>query len=158
MSTLLALPSCASVIEGDFHLEQRKDPKLKKLIDYLEKGTLPSSDRNARRVAMRALNFIIIDKILYLVDGCPQNKKLAAVPCHLQKQILRDYHGSQMAGHFSSNQLYNTYFVFTSGGGMVCIPMLLDTVECAIAMRMGRRKKPPLHPHSCKKTISNTWH
>ena len=37
VSTLLVSPSCASIVEGDFHLEQRKDLKLKELIDYLEK-------------------------------------------------------------------------------------------------------------------------
>ena len=34
--TFVSRPN-VQVIEGEFHMEQRKDPKLKQLIDYLEK-------------------------------------------------------------------------------------------------------------------------
>ena len=42
ITTLLYIPPSVNITESDFHLEQRKDPKLKELIDHLEKGTLPS--------------------------------------------------------------------------------------------------------------------
>ena len=101
ITTLLYIPPSFNITESDFHLEQRKDPKLKELIDYLEKGMLPSGRQEAKRVAARALNFTIVDKILYLLDGRPLSRKQAAVPSHLQQEVLHNYHRRQMAGHFS---------------------------------------------------------
>jgi len=70
--------------EGNFHVEQRKDPKLKVLINYLEEEKLPSNDFDARKAAAQARNFTLIDKILSLLDGRPRNRRRAVVPCHLR--------------------------------------------------------------------------
>ena len=59
-------------MEGDldeFHVEQNKDPELKSLRHFLEYGILPTDEKEARKMAAQALNFVIIDKILYFVDS-----------------------------------------------------------------------------------------
>ena len=38
------------IINRDFHWEQRKDPKLKQLIDYLEREILPNNDMMLERL------------------------------------------------------------------------------------------------------------
>ena len=106
ITTLLYTPPSVNIPEGDFHLEQRKDPRLKVLTDYLEIGMLPSGRQEARGVAARALNFTIVDKVLYLLDGRPLNRKRAVVPSHLQQEVFHNYYSGWMAGHFSGIQLY----------------------------------------------------
>jgi len=59
----------------------KKDPKLKQLIDCLEREKLPNDDHVARKVAAQATSFILMDKILHLLDGRPQNRRRAVVPC-----------------------------------------------------------------------------
>ena len=50
VNCLVSQPS-TSAVEGNFHVEQRKDPKLKELIDYLEEAKLPSNEHDARKIA-----------------------------------------------------------------------------------------------------------
>ena len=40
ITTLLYTPPSVNITESDFHLEQRKDPKLKELIDYRIRGNI----------------------------------------------------------------------------------------------------------------------
>ena len=65
------------------------------------------------------------------MDDRPQNRRRAVVLCHLQQQILYDYHSGQMAGNFSGNRLHDMLCV-TSGGGKGCIQMLLNTVKTVL--------------------------
>jgi len=73
--TFVSRPS-VQAIEGEFHMEQRKDPKLKKMINYLEKKP-STNDFDAKKVASQAPNFTLIDKILYMLNGRPWNWKRA---------------------------------------------------------------------------------
>ena len=54
ITTLLCTPPSINISGSGFR-EQGKDPKLKALIDYLEKDTT-CGEEDARRVAARALN------------------------------------------------------------------------------------------------------
>ena len=152
ITTMLYTPPSVN-ITGDFHLEQRKDPRLKELIDYFEKGILPSGRQEARGVAARALNFTIVDKVLYLLDGRPLNRKRAAVPSHLQQEVLHNYHSGRMAGHFSGTRLYNAlcYKWWWDKMYTDAIRYCENCAECAITMGVGKKRKPPLHPIPVKR-------
>ena len=50
-----------------FGTEQRKDQRLREILDYLEHGTLPRDDSEARKVAIQSSQFDVIDGILYLL-------------------------------------------------------------------------------------------
>jgi len=103
-------------------MEQRRDPKLKQLIDYLEKEKLPSNDCDARKVVAQAPNFTLIDKILDLLDGriWTEDKlwyhviyksrcfMIIIVDVWQDTSQVKDY----------------TMICVTSGGGTGCIPML----------------------------------
>ena len=142
-ATFVSQPN-TQIIDGDFHWEQRKDPKLKQLIDYLEMEKLPNDDHDARKVT----SFILMDRILYLLDGRTRNRRRAVVPCHLQRQIhvhvLHNYHSGPMAGHFSGNILYNA-LCYNNGVYTDTMRYCEHCAEYIIAMGVGRRKKPLLH-------------
>ena len=51
-----------------YAVEQRKDPSLLALIEYLTERNLPEDPQESRSVAFKAVNFTIIDDVLYRVD------------------------------------------------------------------------------------------
>jgi len=53
----------------NFHIQQQKDPELWKLRQCLESGFMPANEQEARTVAAQALNFAIVDNILYFVES-----------------------------------------------------------------------------------------
>ena len=108
ISELLDMPPLQETEVNDFHLEQRKDRNLMELCDYLERGVLPeNSCSGTQQLVAKAMHFTIVDHILYFVDHQRENRKRAAVPAHLQEQILLENHGGIMADHFSGQRLYN---------------------------------------------------
>lgn len=58
---------------SEFHREQNKDPTLQRIRVFLDYGILPTNDKEARKLAYQALNFAVVDNVLYFVDakgGC----------------------------------------------------------------------------------------
>ena len=72
-TSLLSASPQTGILQRDFIQERRKDARLRQLIDYMERGTLPDDDKDSRRIMLQALNFAITDKVLYFLVG----KKLA---------------------------------------------------------------------------------
>ena len=108
ISELLDMPPQQETEVNDFHLEQRKDCNLRELCVYMERGVLPENSRSdTQQLVAKAMHFTIVDHILYFVDHQRENRKRAAVPAHLQEQILLENHGGIMAGHFCGQCLYN---------------------------------------------------
>ena len=148
ISELLEAPELPGLGQSDFHQEQRKDPGLKKLCDFLEDGTLPDGDKEAKKIAAQALHFSIIDRILYFVDPKGPGRKRAAVPTQLQEKILHESHGGVMAGHFSGNRLHNTLARHWWWETMYrdALSFCKNCAECAVVSGTGRKHRPPLHP------------
>ena len=107
ISQLLTMPPQTQSLTN-FDKEQGKDPKLKKIIDYLNKDLLPDDGQEAKKIAAQASQFAIVQNVLYFIDASRQNLRRAAVPSHLQQQIIAEIHGGVMSGHFSGNRLYKT--------------------------------------------------
>jgi len=107
ISDLLEMaPATIVTSASGFSVEQQKDPTLKQMYDYLQQGSLPDDERTAKKISAQAMNFAVVDDVLYLIDPKQQGRKRAAVPHHLRRQILMEYHGGVMAGHFSGDRLY----------------------------------------------------
>ena len=138
----------ASESVGDYGEEHLKDPHLREIIEFLDKGTLPDDDILARRIAVQESQFTCVDGILYYVDHKRENLKRVAVPSHLQEQLLRESHKGPYGGHFSGQRIYNVLVRNWWWRGMYA-----DTVafckrcpDCAVVTGAGRQHKPPLHP------------
>ena len=153
ITDLLTTPPQPSVSGGSLHQEQRKDPKLAVLINYLEDGVLPKEEKEARKTAAIATKFVILDKVLYFIDQKKTGRRRTAVPKHLQGKLLQEYHGGRMAGHFLGNQLYATlcYNWWWENMYVDAITFCRNCAECAMATGTGREKRPPLHPIPVKR-------
>ena len=103
ITDLLSTPPQPSIPDDSLCQEQRKDPKLAVLINYLENGALPKEENEVRKTAALATKFVILDKVLNFIDQKKTGRRRAAVLKHLQEQFLLEYHGGRMAGHFSGN-------------------------------------------------------
>ena len=139
-------PAPASICE--FHLEQQKDPKVKELYDYVEKGEVSKDGQQAKKVCGQAMHFAIIDDILYFIDSKQQGRKRAVVPVHLREQILRENHGGIMAGHFSGDRLYKLISRHWWWETLYkdAVSYCRNSPECAIVLGVGRVNRPLLHP------------
>ena len=76
---LLSASPQTQTLQNEFIQEQKKDTQLRQLIDYIENGILPDSDKDSRIVS-QALNFTIIDKVLYFLDHKKPARRRATIP------------------------------------------------------------------------------
>ena len=114
ISTLLHSPP-GDESPCDLDVEQQKDPELCRMRQFLEFGILPAEGEAARSLAAQALNFTMVDNVLYYVDGKNRGHRRAAVPRHLQRSILEDYHAEDISQGFDCMLLSAD-----SGGGVLC--------------------------------------
>ena len=139
---LMALP--AHGVENEFHLEQRKDPELQRMCDFLEAGTLPSCKQDAKETTAQAQSFTLIDKVLYFVDLKGDGRKRAAVPAHLREDSYREprrIHGWSLLRELIVSHSESTMVVEGH-----TLSVCQNCGECAIVRGTGRRHRPPLHP------------
>ena len=69
-------------VVDNFHLEQRKDHKLREHCDYLERGLLPeNSQRDVQQLVGKAMHFTIVDHVLYFVDYQERKQETGSCPC-----------------------------------------------------------------------------
>ena len=134
--------------QGEFSREQCKDPDLKKMIQFLETGNLPDDVLQSRKIAAQALQFSVLDGILYFVNGEQPNKKQVVVPVQLRQKLLQETHGGILAGHFSANRLFHTLSHHWWWDTMYkdCVDYCRSCVECAVVKGTGKVQRPPLHP------------
>lgn len=71
--------------DGDFAVEQRKDPFLKEMIEFCEQGTLPAEEQTARRILLQKPMFTLEEGILYYLDQWQRHQKRVVVPSQLSK-------------------------------------------------------------------------
>ena len=147
ISQLLKMPPPTQSLNG-FHKEQAKDPKLQKILNYLDRGLLPDNNQEAKKIVAQVSQFAIVQNVLYFIDISRQNLRRAAVPSHLQERIMAEIHGGVMSGHFSGNRLYKTLCRRWWWETMYrdAISYCKNCAECAIVSVTGRAQQPPLHP------------
>ena len=74
---------------------QQKDPKLKLIMDYLEKGDLPKDDKNARELVLGRSLYQVIEGILYHMEP---DKSLHLIPPNVdQERLFHEVHGGIFA-------------------------------------------------------------
>ena len=131
-----------------YAVEQRRDPNLLLLIQYLTEGNLPEDPQESHALASKAMNFIIIDEVLYRVDPKQPGLQQVVVPAHLQKSVLEEYHCGKMAGHFSGPHLFKTvaHTWWWEGLYKDALALPKSCPQCAFGLGTGRVQRPPLQP------------
>ena len=56
----------------------------KKIIEFLNDGSLPDDSKVAKKIAAQASSFAVVNGILFFVDSKHNHKKRCAVPHHLR--------------------------------------------------------------------------
>ena len=132
---------------SSFSKEQRKDPHLCATFRFLEEQVLPENPLNARKIALQAPLFAIVDDVLHHLDSKPSSRRRIVIPEHLRQSLLDKTHRSQMGGHFSGQRLYNTLSKNWWWEGMYSDAMkfVQGCPECLIVKGSGRHQPPPLH-------------
>lgn len=87
-------------------LLQRKDQKLQPIIDYLEHGTVPKLQREARGLIVKCADYIMSNDLLYHVRNAKnkrntdhRSKYQLVLPNILVRPVLEQFHDSPMGGH-----------------------------------------------------------
>lgn len=91
-----------------FAEEQRKDPRLVELVQFLEHGKLPEQETRARKISLQSLLFTLVDRVLFFIDPKSGGRRRVVVPEHLRDKIMEENHRGPMGAHFSGNRLFNT--------------------------------------------------
>lgn len=86
---------------------QAKDNDLKAIIKYLRDRTLPSSQRESRKLLLEAADYILVDGILFHSNLSKSNRRKTkhhqhyqlVVPRLMIKHVLQICHDSPMGGH-----------------------------------------------------------
>ena len=124
------------------------------MIQFLETGNLPDDMSLSRKIAAQALQFSVVDGILYFVKS---NKKQAVVPVQLRQKLLQETHGGILAGHFSANRSFHTLSRHWWWDTMYkdCVDYCKSCVQCAMVKGTGKVQRPPLHPIPVQRPFQN---
>ena len=70
ISQLFNMPPQTAVVQPllDHSKEQKKDPKLRKILDYMNKGLLPDDSQDTKKIAAQASQYAVIQNVLYFID------------------------------------------------------------------------------------------
>ena len=127
--------------------EQRQDPVLAKLIDYLRDGTLPEDSSEAQRVSVQGKKgYYVVDNILYYEGTDMPGRCRLVVPNHLRERILDEHHDSCFAGHFAAKKMKQrvSQYFYWDGMNAQVHKKCASCVVCASVKGQGFRGKPPL--------------
>ena len=102
-----ALPPEVQQQCSDIRKEQRSDPDLLPLIEYLENSKLPPEEQASKRIVMESPKFDLIDGVLYFEYPSSPHQWFIVVPKHLQQMLLEESHSGQVAGHFAERKVYD---------------------------------------------------
>ena len=86
--------------------EQRSDPALQPLIDYLEKGTLPAVDAEARKLVTSSEAFDIVDGVLYHEKPNSPGRWCMVMPSGTREELMREAHDGRFSGHFAEKKIF----------------------------------------------------
>ena len=131
-----------------YAVEQRKDPSLLLLIQYLMEGKLPKSSQESHALASKAVHFTVMDGVLYRVDPRQPSLQQVVVLTHLQKSVLEEYHEDRMAGHFSGLHLFKTvaHIWWWEGLYKDALAFAKCCPQCAFSPGKGQVQRPLLQP------------
>jgi len=86
--------------------EQRKDPELARLIDFLADKTLPSDPCDANIViGLAKKGYYLVEGILYYEGAEVCNHRCVVIPSHLRQKVLEEHHDLPFAGHFAAKKM-----------------------------------------------------
>ena len=99
-----------SFTRDEIKRQQRMDPQISPILDYLLYGKLPQDKQEMRSVLLRQEDYIIIEGILFhlFTSHGPQRSRASAqlvVPRNLRLSLLKQHHDNALGGHLGSSRM-----------------------------------------------------
>ena len=116
------------------------------MINYLDKGTLPDDERQARKLVLESSQYDMVDGVLHSENPVIPGSWRIVEPKELRQSLLEEAHSGRFAGHFSERRIYVTLRKKFWWKGMradtrrYCRSCLV----CATRKGTGRASHPPL--------------
>ena len=135
----------SSVEESTLATLQKEDVELAPMIDYLETGTLPQNDKEARRIVLSSGQYTLEDSILYRVED---DGTLRVVPPVGQRErLFLEAHGGKFGAHLSDAKVYSEIrrHYWWVGMRRDITRWTRGCIVCA-TRSVGRAVRPPLTP------------
>ena len=79
---------------------QYQDPNLQPMLTYLDKGSLPDDEKQAKQLLLERSRFDLIDGVLHYEDPKSPGQWRLVVPEELKSVILDEAHGGRFGGLF----------------------------------------------------------
>ena len=76
------------------------------LFDYLEKGTLPAGNAEARKLVINSEAFDIVDGVLYHEKPNSPGRWCMVVSSGKQEELMREAHDGRFFGHFTEKKIF----------------------------------------------------
>ena len=125
--------------------QQRTDPELLGVIEYLETGRLPQDEKEARRVAMTSSQYTLEEEVLYRVE---EDGTLRVVPpVSWRERLFLEAHGGKFGAHLSDAKVFSELrrHYWWIGMRRDIIRWTKGCLVCA-TRSVGRAVRPPLTP------------
>ena len=94
------------VASEDSGAAQRVDPDFRLVFAYLDKGTLPDYDSEARKVVLNSEAFDLTDGVLYRESSTTPGKWCLVVPQDRREALIREAHDGRFSGHFTKKKIF----------------------------------------------------
>lgn len=107
-----------TVEPASFAEEQRKDPRVLEILQFLETGEFPTDQQCAWKLAPQEHLFVLRNHVLYHLNQKQNNCKQVVVPEHMRVRIMEENHHGPMPAHFLGHRLFSV--LVNTGGGRVC--------------------------------------
>ena len=93
--------------EGEDSLlqQQRADPTLKSMMDYLSDATLPNDEKEAKGIVLSSPQYTLLDGILYFSDK--SDRLLIVAPTILRRKLFEEAHNGCYGGHLRDGKVYD---------------------------------------------------
>ena len=98
--------AASEAVESQYAEEQYGDQDFRPLIDYLKDGTLPSDDKEAKKVVLGSKFCDIMDGILYHENPNFPGRWCMAIPRGKRQQLIREAHDGRFSGHFAEKRIF----------------------------------------------------
>ena len=133
---------------ADLAADQRSDSDFKLIFAYLETGTLPEDDSEARKVALNSDAFDLVDGVLYHEGATTPGRWCLAVPHDRRETLIHEAHDGRFSGHFAEKKIFELLRrqYWWPGMRAAVWRYCRSCLVCAARKGQSRSFKAPLQP------------
>ena len=144
---------------------QREDDEIKQMIQYLENGELPISQKDSRRILIQSGDFVLVDDVLYHQRRAKSKRTKSlnsfqlVIPKVMIPQILKIAHDSPLAGHSGiQNTLdYVREHFFFTGMGKIVSDYVQSCQDCQARKVSTCKTKAKITPYATPTGPFEVW-